>query len=347
MGVDNRIFKISHNALIVAIPLLLMLAVILLSRSVFFLNHPEALSKGIIIDLAFTIPFLYFILIKNRTIPNFTAVTLFLAGIAIATFIIPTDQQQLLDWIKTWIFPIVELTVLGIVVLKVRKTVLLYKAATGTKPDFFTALKSATAQVLPSPVNTFLATEIAVFYYAFFNWSKKKLEQHEFSYHKNSGAIPVLATIILLVVVEVFVFHVVIQRWSELVAWIISGISVYSGLQIVGLIRSMYQRPISIKESDNTLELRYGIFGEASIALDQIKEVQTTSSYMDTDSETIRLSLLGDMESHNILVTLHNECILHRFYGIKKAFTTIAFYVDDPERFTDELSNFHIGKLSG
>ena len=100
---DAFIFK-HRNLITFGIPLFLILSVIVLANSSIFQLHPKELSIGITFDLILVIPAIYFLLIRKREIPKITTVPFFIAGIVIASFIIPKDFQFYLtqvDFIET------------------------------------------------------------------------------------------------------------------------------------------------------------------------------------------------------------------------------------------------------
>ena len=103
--------------------------------------NAAALSFGITFDLLLTIPFIYFLLIRSTGIPKITVVTFFVAGIVVATFVLPVHHQYFLQLAKTWLLPVVEISVLILVGFKVRKAVKHYEKNKDLSPDFFTALK--------------------------------------------------------------------------------------------------------------------------------------------------------------------------------------------------------------
>lgn len=329
--------RIPQNIITFGLPLLVMFFMVYLSQSIWFRQQPEALSVGIILDLTLTVPLLYFLLIRKRKISNTTVVPFFIGGIVLAGYIIPVDHQFLLSQIKTYVFPLVEMTALFFVgrnVYKLRKS---YKTQNQAAPDFYTAFRQATREVILGAAATFLVTEVATIYYGFLHWRKRRLAEHEFSYHKNSGTVAILAVLIFLVLIETFVIHLLLQLWSPLAAWILTGVSLYSLVQIFGILRSLSKRPISIENEQ--LELRYGILGEVSIPLANIDSVELSTKSIQQDKQIRKLSPLGDLESHNILIHLKNEGSLKGFYGMEKTFTTIALYVDDKQRFKECCNN--------
>lgn len=97
----------------------------------------------------------------------------------------------------------------------------------------------------------------------------------------------------------------------------------------------MTKRPISIEE--NWLNLRYGIMSETAIRLCDIVSVELSSKEVFTDEETRRLSFLGQLEPHNVIIQLDRQYTLQGLYGTKKTYQTIALHVDDAATFKEQL----------
>ncbi|MCT4582094.1 MAG: hypothetical protein N4A35_11800 [Flavobacteriales bacterium] len=322
---------------IFGLPLLIITGMVVLAKSTLFLKHPEQLAVGITLDLVFTAPLLYFLLIRKKAIPNTTVVPLFILGVVITSFIIPKDYQNLLLQVKYWVVPIVEISVVALTIYKIRQIRKAYKAHhQDISLDFYTTLKTSTAAILPKRIGMLLVTEIAVIYYAFINWKKQKLATNEFTYHKHSSVIALLAVFIFLALGETAILHYLIQKWNGVVAWVLTIISIYTALQLFGILRSMRKRPIVI--TDEKLYLRHGIFSETTIALDQIESFEQSSKSIVFDEQVRRLSPLGELTNYNYIIHLKSPQTLVGLYGLKKHFTTLAFHVDDKRLFHSSLS---------
>ncbi len=308
---------------------------IVLVQSPFFLQNPKQLSIGVTLDLVLTIPLIYLFLIRQKDIPNTTVVPIFIIGMLIASYILPANQQTLLTQIKYWVFPVVETTVLLTVGYKMWQARQRFKNQKTANLDFFTALKNATNEIMPARVSTLFSTEVAVIYYGFFNWKKRILRPNEFSYHQKSGVMAVLFALIFIILIEATVFHLLLERWSVMAAWILTALSIYSGLQIFGMTRSLSKRPIVIE--DTRLYLRYGIFSEVTIDLEDIEKVELLNKRIALDDTTIAMSPIEDLDKPNILIRLKKEGTLSRLYGFNKTFQTIVFHVDDKENFKETL----------
>ena len=317
------------------IPLLLVLLLAGLAYSPFFALHPAPLSLGITLDLVLTVPLVYFLLIRNRAIPVTTVVLWFVLGTVVASLVLPEPHHTYLNYVKTWGVPFVEVIILTTLSFKVHRAVLHYRRERKATPDFHSAAREATASVLPPPVASLLATEISVIYYGFISWRKRKPSVYEFSYHRHSGSIALLATAIFLTLAETFVVHLLLARWSVTAAWILTAISAYTAVQLFGILRSMVRRPIVL--DGETLKIRYGLLGETTLSQANITTVELISQTDALPPATHKLSPLGELEPHNVIIHLARETTVRYLYGSRRSCTALALFVDEPERFAKTL----------
>ena len=333
----NKAIKIQKNLVIFGIPMLIIGLMILIVKSSIFINNPNELSIGITFDLLLTVPLVYFLLIKKTKIPKTSVVPFLILGLVICTLILPLENQYYLKLFKTWIFPIVELSILSFVIYHVRKGIKRYKLNKTESFDFFTTLKNTCYEILPKGVVIPVVTEIAVLYYGFLYWKKRELKENEFSYHKDSGNITLLVAIIFIVAIETIVFHILLAKWSSIAAWILTFLSIYSGIQFFGFLKSILKRQISIE--NDQLYLRYGIMKETTIDIKDIDAVEISSKDIELNKETRKLSFLGELESHNIIIHLKKENELIGLYGIKRKYKNLALFVDDKIEFENRINN--------
>ncbi|MDO6493090.1 MAG: hypothetical protein ABJD66_04265 [Cellulophaga sp.] len=333
----NKTINIQKNLIIFGIPLLIISLMVFITKSSLFTINPESLSFGITFDLLLTVPFIYFLLIRKTKIPKTTVLPFLILGIVICSIILPSENQQYLRLFKTWILPVIEISVLSYVIYNVRKGIKSYKQKKEFSFDFFTTLKQTCYEILPKNVVIPVVTEIAVLYYGFIYWKKRKLKENEFSYHKDSGTIALLVVIIFIIAIETIVLHILLTEWSSLVAWILTFVSIYSGVQLFGFLKSMLKRPITIEK--DKLFLRYGIMNETTIDIRNIDNIEVSSKDIETNKETRKFSFLGELESHNIIIHLKEENELIGLYGIKKSYKNLALYVDNKVEFKNRINN--------
>jgi hypothetical protein len=332
----NKAINLEHKLIIFGLPLLLLVAIIFMVESSLFELNSNAMALGITVDLLITIPFIYYLLIRKTNISKTTIVPFLILGMITGTFLLPAENQYFLELFKIWVFPIIELTIIGFIVYQVRKAIKEFNRRKDSAFDFFTTLKDVCYKLLPKMAVMPVVTEIAVFYYGFIYWQKRALKENEFSYHKESTTVVLLITVIFLVAVETFVFHILLTKWSSTAAWIFTFVSIYSAIQILGFLKSILKRPISIE--DKTLKLRYGILSEVFIDISNIESVELTDKDIIFDKATRKLSPFGELESHNVVIRLRKQNTLTGLYGIKRKFITLALHVDNKEEFKKMLA---------
>jgi len=329
----TKTIKNQNNILIFGLPLLIITIMVLIANSSLFNKVPNQLALGITLDLLLTSPLLYFLLIGKTKIPKTTVIPFIILGLVVGSFIIPTENQYYLNLFKTWILPLIEVFAISYIIYTARKVIKSYKAKEQTQTDdFYTIIKKSCESILPTFLVSPLATELSVIYYGIIYWKKRPIKSNEFTYHKISGSISLFLAFMLVIVAETIGIHyLLIQSEDVTGVWIISGLSIYTALQLFGFIKSILKRPFII--TDTALILRYGIMKETTIALKNILAVEFTTSDLKKDSKTLKLSLLGSLESHNTILHLSEDSTLTGFYGFKKSFKSIALSVDEKEVF--------------
>ena len=336
----NKSINIQKNLILFGIPLLIIALMVLVVKLPVFAANPNELSIGITVDLLLTAPLVYFLLIRKTKIPNTTVVPFLILGLVIGLLILPSENQYYLRLFKTWVLPIVEISILFYILYKVRGAIQTFKLKKLGSLDFYTTLKNTCSELLPKALVVPFVTEISVIYYGFLYWKKRTIKENEFTYHKDSGTITLFIAIIFIIGIETLVLHHLLAKWSTVAAWILTILSIYSGIQFLGFLKSMIKRPISIE--NNTLFLRYGIMNETAICLSTINSVEISSKEIEFNDETRRLSILGELEGHNVIIRLKKENTLTGLYGTRRTYKNIALYVDKKVEFKGCIESYLI-----
>ncbi len=329
-----RNLKFGRNVAPIGIPIVLFITLIILIKTTSFLGNGP-MQFAITFDLLLSIPFIYFLIIRKTAIPKTTVVAIMLLGLLIGTYILPSGSQYYLNLFKFWVLPVIEISVLTLVVYKIREAKRIHRRLEAYSSDHFTTMTSVCYDILPRKLVLPFVTELAVFYYGFINWKTRILNENEYSYHKRSGTPIMMYAFIMIIGVETLAFHLLISQWSLTAAWIFSGLSTYTAIQVFGFARSLSQRPIAISKS--TLKLRYGILGECEISVLDIESIELSRRSVKGEVHAKKLSPIGELEAHNVIITLKREGQLTGPYGIKKPFEVIAFHVDEPIEFSKHL----------
>ena len=318
-----------------SVPLLLLLFLVMLPRTIAFQHSPAELSVGILLDLLITIPLIFYFLIRKTEIPTFTIIYPFLIGMVLAGIIIPIEHQFLLSRIKGIALPLVEIGIISLLLYKVKS---LNASLKKTKEDdFYDKLLIACQEVFPNRMAKIVATEIAVIYYLFVSTKRKDITELEFTYFKKSGIKSVIGVFLFLISIETFVLHIVVARWNSTIAWVLSLIGVYTMIQIVAVLRSMNKRLITINYETQSLHLRYGFGCQTFIPFQSIERIEKSRKSITNDKGHVCLSLFDMVDSNNVIIYLKEENTLQKIYGIEKRYTAISLFVDEKDLFVESI----------
>jgi len=318
------------------VPLLLLGTLAALARSS-LLAESDALELALTADLLITVPVVYFLLIRKTEIPKTTVGPVMLAGLLIGSFLLPANRQNYLDLFKTWALPVVEIGILAFVIWKVRQVLVRYRRERQTTPDFYQALQSVCRELMRNRLAAAaFATEVAVFYFGFLQWKVPRPAENEFTYHRESGTPALLGAFVFLIGIETVALHILLSLWSEVLAWVLTGLSIYTALQVFGFARSLARRPIAFHAG--SLNLRYGILNEGEIPYDDIERVELSGKPLEEAPFAGLLSPLGELESHNVILHLKREVELAGLYGVRKRLRVIGLHLDEPRAFQHKLA---------
>ena len=332
----NRTINLNRNIIVIGIPLSLLGILIFIMKSSFFAGN-STMDLAITIDLLLTVPLVYFLLIRKSKIPKTTVVPVMVIGLIIGFNFLPEESLTYLTMFKTWALPVIEISILSFVVIKVRSAIKKYKSLKGTIPDFFNAVKKTCNEIFPKKMVLPITTEIAVIYYGFINWKTREINKNEFTYHKNSGTPALFGGFIMIIGIETVALHFLLALWSIVAAWILTALSIYTAIQVFGFSKSLSQRPISI--NNDSLTLRYGILNEVEIPFSDIDKIELSKESLEKNQLTKTLSPLGEIESHNVIIHLKKENELVGLYGMKKKFNTLGLHIDEPKEFNKRMEN--------
>ncbi len=331
----TRTISFRKRIAIFGIPLVVLIFLVTLVQSSFFRPDSQILSFCITIDLLLTIPFLYYMQIRNTTIPITSIVPILLICFAVGSFVLPPQSQHYITLFKIFILPIIEIGLAFYVVrriFKLRKQILTRK---NDSLDLYTAIKNVCRDILPPRLSILVASELIMVYYVVFAWGKHPINEGEYTYHKRNASQALFALLILIIMVETVALHIFIANYFSTLAWIVTGLSVYTGFQFYGFAKSIARRPIQLTRT--SLKLRYGILAEVDIPLQVVREVALTRKDISSMPNIKKLSPLGDLESHNVIIYLNEEIKITGPYGMKRKADAIALHMDDAKAFRERL----------
>jgi hypothetical protein len=325
------------------IPFLIFLSCILITFSTKFQLNNQLLSNAILADLLIMAPLVYFLAIRKTDIAKLTVTRVFALGLLLASFILKAQASPILSIIKTWIAPILEAYVLYMIISKFY--VANKKATTNDKLDFLGHCRNVMYQVVGNEkLGNILSSEIAVMYYAFFGSKDKSIDyKTKFSTYKENGLQLVLIAILSIFLIETIGIHFLLSLWNNIIAWTITGLSLYTCIQLLAHIRAIKARPVKINA--DSFEVHNGLAGDAYIQFDNIEKIEM-SNKKPNGREFVKIALLKGLENHNIVVYLKKPMEVTKIFGLKKQTDTILFFVDRPKVFVDILKSCLVNSKS-
>lgn len=326
--------RLDFRSLFLAIPLAIF--VFSYTLSLYFEHAPEIVN-ALTLDFVITAPICYFLIIRKQNIPNFTVLPLAFLAIVVASVIFPSPHQVLISKLQVILIPLIEVCVLVLIIRKILEIVKNYRKIDSQNYDFYDTLVEAAELSLPRAIGKIAATEIAVLYFLFHPKGAKDSSDMQYSYHRKSGTILVLSTFVGIILIETFAFHILLASFNTAIAWILTGLSIYSSLQVVALMRSFGKRPIIIDDSARKIYLRYGFFTRAVLHIDGINKIQATARSLSENEKMQKLSPFGAIDNHNLILHLDNNCKLHNIYGKDKNCSKLALFIDQKDSFIEDI----------
>lgn len=319
------------------LPAIILTCCVCITLSSAFKERPDLISPAITIDLCLIAPLLYFLTIRRTTAAKASTFRVFLIGIFTTGLLISKEQSNLFNFLKTWVSPVIETSLIGFVLYKLWRA--RQKKEQPLASDWFTQAKDALFTVTRhKKAAHILAGELAVFYYAFFSKRSKPDGYHTFSIYKTNGILLILGTFLSLFVIETVGMHFLFTLWNPTAAWIITGLSAYSCIQLYGHICAVKARPVVL--SSTSLTIRNGLMGgEAYIPLTQIEKVTSTKKSVN-DNGAHKLALIKGLENHNIAIYLKTPITITKAFGIEKPAKVVLVNIDQHDAFLNAIDTY-------
>ena len=332
--------------LAIGIPAIIFTACFLITFIKSYQSNQQLLSNAVIADLLITAPLAYLFLIRKSSVSRFTVIRVFVIGVLVAGLIVNVHSNSLLHFIKTWVSPLIEAAVIFVIIRKFYTADRVGKQTGNNNTDFLAHCRTIMYKLTGSvKAGNILSSEIAVFYYAFVAKRDKHIDYHsKFTSFRENGIILILSTILALFLVETTGVHFLLGIWNKTAAWIITGLSLYTCLQLFAHIRAIKARPVII--NNDSLEIHNGLAGDAYIPFGNIEKFEL-SNKLPAGKNAIKISLLKTLEGHNCIIYLKEPIEVTKIFGIKKWTDTVLFFVDRPKEFSAVLQSSLSGHYSG
>jgi hypothetical protein len=320
-----------------AVPALVFLACWLVTLTNVFRQHPERLTLAIMGDLLLTAPLAYWLLSSKPKPSLYSLFKIALLGLLVATFLLTGQNRDMVMHWRKLIAPVTEIAVVGFVVWK-----FIQARRNPTNEPNTTDFLATSRQVLTGifgneKIGAVVSSEVAVFHYLL-NWKRPKPADHitTFTTYKQSGVIIVLYAFLGIFAIETMGMHFLLSAWKKPVAWVVTILSAYSCLQLLGHIRAQKARKTVL--SEDALIVRHGLLGgDAIIPYALITEIKAAGKSVPKE-KFLKVALLRSMEKQTISVKTSTPITVIRAFGIHTDSNHLLLCVDDPNIFLERVT---------
>lgn len=265
-----------------------------------FSPNASIFSLVVTLDITLGLPLLYyFFVVRAYRLPRISLAAALLVSIVIAGAILPAEHQTYLGMLK-FLVPLIELALLIVLVVKARQLVGEYRTARREEIYLIDALDAGVRRTLGDyPAVSLLITEITLVFLACCGWlisfKPSQSGQRAFSYHRTSLYPIILVVMLITMTLETVAVHLLLQQWSDMAAWIVTGLSIYSLLWIIGDFQAARLHPIVL--AGDSLHLRLGLRWRVTIDIADIEGIQKPSRADEKRPDYVRFALAGTPSS--------------------------------------------------
>lgn len=189
-----------------------------------------------------------------------------------------------------------------------------------------------------------MAAELGVWYYALISWRKKpsvEADDKAYSYHNAGGYMSVMLGLGLAFPVEIVAVHMLLSQWNATVAIVVTLLSVYAAVWLVGDARARALRPVVLGKDE--LRIECGIQMKGTISLSNIASIDRCEP---ADIDKADKLNYGTFYQANVWIVMREPVEVRTLLGMKRPLA-IGLSLDDPKGFIQEFSQAANGLYQG
>ncbi|WP_404447682.1 hypothetical protein LG307_02510 [Sutcliffiella horikoshii] len=238
-----------------------------------------------------------------------------------------------------WIVIAIEACIVTYIIFSVIKSIIGFKNK--SREDFNINIRKVLEQKFgKSFLIEFVIIELNVFYYSLLVWFKKSRTAEQngkaFTYHRSSEMKTFIIVFAILITGEGILFHYLLQKWNEGIAWIFTILNVYGLLYLVGFYNSAKHLPHMITQEKMIIRLGFQSNITIDIAnIEQINRAKEIELGMKIPKTTY-YSLLK-LDTPHAEITLKEPVEMRGSYGMRKMVDKVVFRADDRDELLKEI----------
>ncbi len=190
-------------------------------------------------------------------------------------------------------------------------------------------------RVLPKPLVRQVATECKMLSLGLLRWGAPvdvPAGARAFAYH--TYLTPMVATFLVLQLIELSVVHFLLMLWNPTVAWVLLALSVWGVVWTMALLKSFRINPVLLTE--DSVRVRSGMLYDFEVPRGSI--ASTHAAFSSEELESKEVLNLAIMSSPNCSLRLKQPINIPTFFGGSKAISGVALRLDESAAFLAELA---------
>jgi hypothetical protein len=295
-------------------------------------SSPGLLAAAVAFDLVVVVPGAYWFMRLRGRRPAARVMPVFLLSLMGAAAVLPATYRGMVPLVRLVAAP-AELVLMGMIVLRARQA---FRSAPAAGADAAERIREAAIAALPyRAAAEIIAYELSLMYYALLGWrARPSVDGGTFGYHVKSGYGGIVFALAAATVVEGSAVHLLVHGSSALAAWILSGISAYGLLWLLGDYQAVRLRPMVA--GDDALRLRVGLRWSATVPWSVIAALKDAgrAPLPKRAPGWLRMTVIGQPK---LVLELRRPVEARGPYGITRRVERIGLTVDDAVRFRAEV----------
>lgn len=294
--------------------------------------------EGIALPLDFMvgIPLGFYLLVaRPRKLTLLSVIPVIWIGYALSVVALGSPEAGILPYLLSALIPVE----LAIAIREARKIAKAYQSAKASSADPMVWLRDTMLYLVrKDALASVTATELSVWYYVLFSWRKKPYvlpEEKTFSYHNADGYMNMMLGLGLAFPVEIIGIHLLVSQWSTTAAFVITALSIYAVVWLLGDARARIMRPVTI--GANYVRLECGIQMHATIPFADIEKICFSEDDVRGVEKSDKLNY-GTFYQANVWIVSKRPAAVRTMLGEKQV-RAVGFSVDDPSGFISEVES--------
>ena len=297
---------------------------------------PGVLAAAVVFDLAVALPAAYwwfFLRGRGATLRVVPVIALSLAG---AWAVLPPGHRGIIDSARFLLVPL-EVAAVGLVLRGIVRSL-------SRGGDMVERIGEAARAALPHRAAAdAVAYEITLFYLALLSWRARPhvpAGAAAFSTHRRSGYAGLVLAVVIMSAVEGTIVHLLAARWSVTAAWILTALSIYGVVWMLGDLQAIRLRPTLVQ--DDTLHVRVGLRWDVRLRWADVEAVEPRGAapFPRRAPGHLRATPMGEP---NVVVTLRHPVRVRGPYGISRTVTRLGVAVDEQASFLSHVERHREG----